>query len=106
MTANECLELTDLFVVTWQMVGSPPPAFQFKGVPLVWLRFTPLSKVGFTQKFLGGKSARVAELPATINNAVRKNARTRTFIRYLDFLLVVFCPATEPNGFPQGSLAP
>jgi len=31
------------------MVGSLPPVFHFRGVPFVWLRFTPLSKVGFTQ---------------------------------------------------------
>src|ERR1043165_3873770 len=32
------------------MVGSPPPRFQFVGVPVVWSRLVPSSNDGFTQK--------------------------------------------------------
>ena len=46
MTASAWLGLTELLVITWQMVGSPPPRFQFETVPSVWSRLLPLSKVG------------------------------------------------------------
>src|SRR4051812_9774615 len=36
--------------MTWQMVVSPPPRFQFVGVPVVWSKLVPSSKDGFTQK--------------------------------------------------------
>src|SRR5581483_12039177 len=39
------------------MVLSPPPRFQFSGVPSTLSRPVPSSKVEFTQKFPGNKSA-------------------------------------------------
>src|ERR1039458_311025 len=43
------------------MVGSPPPRVQFAGVPLVWSRLVPLSKVEFTQKLPGSKVTRATD---------------------------------------------
>ena len=34
-TAKAWVGLTELLVITWQMVGSPPPRFQLETVPLV-----------------------------------------------------------------------
>src|SRR5258707_32163 len=39
------------------MVVSPPPRFQFEGVPSVWSRPLPSSNVEFTQKLPGSRSA-------------------------------------------------
>src|SRR5258708_1505885 len=61
MTASEWLKLTELLVVTRSMVGSPPPRVQFAGVPLVWLRLIPSSKVEFTQKLPGSKLTRATD---------------------------------------------
>src|SRR5258705_333584 len=43
------------------MVVSPPPRVQFAGVPLVWSRLVPLSKVEFTQKLPGSKLTRATD---------------------------------------------
>src|SRR5882672_12146837 len=43
------------------MVVSPPPRVQFAGVPLVWSRLAPLSKVEFTQKLPGSKLTRATD---------------------------------------------
>src|SRR2546423_14892350 len=60
------------------MFVSLPPRIQFEGVPLVWLRVLPLSKVEFTQKLLASKSARAGLV--TANSVVIQNNSTRIFI--------------------------
>src|ERR1035437_8983124 len=65
MTASAWVGLTELLVITWQMVGLPPPRFQFETVPFVWSRLLPNSKVGFTQKLLGRMSARTNGVPSS-----------------------------------------
>src|SRR5205814_5447640 len=67
MTASEWLELTELLVITWQMVESPPPRFQLETVPPVWSRLLPSSKVEFVQKLPGNKSARTIGAPQNRN---------------------------------------
>ena len=94
-------------MITWQMEGSFPPRVQFEGVPVVWLRLVPLSKVGFVQKLLASKSA-LAEL-VTINAAAANSSGTRKFIVFI--LLVVWFvgwlamsvfPTSVTNGHPKG----
>ena len=52
-TASAWVGLVELLVVTWSIELSLPPRFQFAGVPLVWSRLLPVSKVEFTQKLPG-----------------------------------------------------